>query len=257
MIRTPVGGGIRGGLYHSQSPESLFIHQAGLKVVCPSSPYDAKGLLLASIRDPDPVLFFEPKRVYRAAKGDVPDGEYTVPLGKAAVVREGRDVTVLAWGAMLYEAVAAADEARTQGVDAEIVDLNHDGIPEIRVLDDFLAYRFSSFAYSAKAEVVLKYTAGNYSVAPELMKRAAPSWGALNAKIPGWRRILREHSDPEWPPPSLIQTMTDLVFTGNENVAYDLVERVWPPDLAGKAGFLSSYRAALATSKYYAEFKKR
>ena len=123
VVRTPVGGGIRGGLYHSQSPESLFIHVAGLKVVCPSNPYDAKGLLLSAIRDPDPVLFFEPKRVYRAAKGDVPDGEYTVPLGKAAVVREGRHVTLLAWGAMLYEAQAAADEAAKQGIEAEIVDL--------------------------------------------------------------------------------------------------------------------------------------
>src|SRR5215472_17316090 len=123
VIRTPVGGGIRGGHYHSQSPESLFIHIAGLKVVCPSSPYDAKGLLLASIRDPDPVLFFEPKRIYRAAKGDVPDGEYTVPLGQAAIVRKGRDVIVLAWGAMLYEALAAAEEAHKQGIDSEVVDL--------------------------------------------------------------------------------------------------------------------------------------
>ena len=124
VVRTPVGGGIRGGLYHSQSPESLFIHIAGLKVVCPSNPYDAKGLLLASIRDPDPVLFFEPKRIYRASKGDVPEGEYTVPLGQAAIAREGRDVTVLAWGAMLYEAIAAAEEVRkTQGVDTEIIDL--------------------------------------------------------------------------------------------------------------------------------------
>jgi pyruvate dehydrogenase E1 component beta subunit len=123
VVRTPVGGGIRGGLYHSQSPESLFIHVAGLKVVCPSNPHDAKGLLLASIRDPDPVLFFEPKRIYRAAKGDVPEGDYTVPLGKAAVVREGSDVTVLAWGAMLYEAVAAAEEAKKQGIACEIVDL--------------------------------------------------------------------------------------------------------------------------------------
>jgi len=123
VIRTPVGGGIRGGHYHSQSPESQFIHVAGLKVVCPSNPYDAKGLLLASIRDPDPVMFFEPKRIYRAAKGDVPEGEYTVPLGKAAVVREGAHVTVVAWGAMLYEAIAAADEAKAQGVDCEIIDL--------------------------------------------------------------------------------------------------------------------------------------
>ena len=124
VIRTPVGGGIRGGLYHSQSPESLFIHVAGLKVVCASNPYDAKGLLLASIRDPDPVLFFEPKRVYRAARGEVPEGDYTVELGKAKVVREGKDVTVIAWGAMLYEAVAAADKAATEhGIESEIIDL--------------------------------------------------------------------------------------------------------------------------------------
>ena len=96
VLRTPVGGGIRGGHYHSQSPESLFIHVAGLKVVCPTNPYDAKGLLLSSIRDPDPVLFFEPKRIYRAAKGEVPEGDYTVPLGKAAIVRAGKDVTMLA-----------------------------------------------------------------------------------------------------------------------------------------------------------------
>ena len=123
VVRTPVGGGIRGGMYHSQSPESLFIHVAGLKVVVPSNPYDAKGLLLAAIRDPDPVLFFEPKRIYRASKGEVPDGDYTVALSTAAVVRTGSDVTVLAWGAMLYEAIAAADDASRAGVDCEIIDL--------------------------------------------------------------------------------------------------------------------------------------
>ena len=123
VIRTPVGGGIRGGHYHSQSPESLFIHVAGLKVVCPSNPSDAKGLLLASIRDPDPVLFFEPKRIYRAAKGEVDEGDYTVPIGKAAIVREGRDVTIIAWGAMLYECLEAANQAAAQGVDAEVLDL--------------------------------------------------------------------------------------------------------------------------------------
>ena len=123
VIRTPVGGGIRGGHYHSQSPESLFIHVAGLKVVCPSNPADAKGLLLASIRDPDPVLFFEPKRIYRAAKGEVDEGDYTVPIGKAAIVREGRDVTIIAWGAMLYECLEAANQAAAQGVDAEVLDL--------------------------------------------------------------------------------------------------------------------------------------
>lgn len=123
VIRTPVGGGIRGGHYHSQSPESLFIHTAGLKVVCPSNPYDAKGLLLSSIRDEDPVMFFEPKRVYRAAKMDVPEGDYTVPLSKAAVVREGKDVTIIAWGAMLYEALSSAEEVSNKGVDAEVIDL--------------------------------------------------------------------------------------------------------------------------------------
>ena len=123
VVRTPVGGGIRGGLYHSQSPESLFIHVAGLKVVCASNPYDAKGLLLAAIRDPDPVLFFEPKRIYRAARGEVPEGDYTVDIGKAKVVREGKDVTVIAWGAMLYEAIAAADKATEQGIQTEIIDL--------------------------------------------------------------------------------------------------------------------------------------
>jgi 2-oxoisovalerate dehydrogenase E1 component beta subunit len=123
VIRSPVGGGIRGGHYHSQSPEAQFIHVAGLKVVCPSNPADAKGLLLASIRDPDPVMFFEPKRVYRAAKGDVPDGDYTVPLGKAKVVRSGKSVTVVTWGAMLYECLDAATQAAARGVDAEVVDL--------------------------------------------------------------------------------------------------------------------------------------
>jgi pyruvate dehydrogenase E1 component beta subunit len=123
VIRTPVGGGIRGGLYHSQSPESVFIHSPGLKVVCPSNPHDAKGLLLASIRDPDPVLFFEPKRIYRAAKGDVSEADYVVPLSKAAVVREGSQITVIAWGAMLYEALEAANQAATQNIDCEVIDL--------------------------------------------------------------------------------------------------------------------------------------
>ena len=123
VIRTPVGGGIRGGHYHSQSPEAQFIHVAGLKVVCPSTAADAKGLLLASIRDPDPVLFFEPKRVYRAAKGEVPEGDYTVELGKANVIREGKSLTVISYGAMLYEALDAAEKAAEHGIDCEVIDL--------------------------------------------------------------------------------------------------------------------------------------
>lgn len=123
VIRTPVGGGIRGGHYHSQHPEAQFHHVGGLKLVCPSNPRDAKGLLLSALRDPDPVIFFEPKRIYRAAKGDVPEGDYTVPLGVASVARSGTDVTVVAYGAMLYEALDAANKAAEQGVSCEVIDL--------------------------------------------------------------------------------------------------------------------------------------
>lgn len=123
VIRTPVGGGIRGGHYHSQSPEALFIHVPGLKVVCPSNPIDAKGLLATCIRGEDPVIFMEPKRVYRAAKGNVPEGEYTIPLGEAKVVREGKQVTVLAWGAMVHTVMEAAQAGEAQGYDLEVIDL--------------------------------------------------------------------------------------------------------------------------------------
>ncbi len=122
-IRTPYGGGIKGGHYHSQSPEALFIHTPGLKVVCPATPRDAKGLLAAAIRDPDPVLFLEPKRVYRAAKGEVPEGELVLPLGQAAVTRVGTQVTLIAWGAMWHEADRAAAEAAAEGIDVEVLDL--------------------------------------------------------------------------------------------------------------------------------------
>lgn len=122
VIRAPYGGGVKGGLYHSQSPEALFI-TAGLKVVVPSSPHDAKGLLLASLRQPDPVLFFEPKRLYRATLEEVPEGDYTVALGRARVVRPGTDLTVIAWGAMLPEAAIAAEQAQAQGIDCELIDL--------------------------------------------------------------------------------------------------------------------------------------
>jgi pyruvate dehydrogenase E1 component beta subunit len=123
VIRTPVGGGIKGGHYHSQSPEALFIHAGGLQVICPSNPVDAKGLLVSAIRSEDPVLFLEPKRVYRAARGEVPEGEYTVPIGEAAVVREGSGMTVLAWGAMVHEALQACETAADAGLDPELIDL--------------------------------------------------------------------------------------------------------------------------------------
>ncbi|MBI2374562.1 MAG: alpha-ketoacid dehydrogenase subunit beta [Deltaproteobacteria bacterium] len=123
VIRSPIGGGIRGGHYHSQSPEALFIHTPGLKVVCPSNPYDAKGLLLSAVRDGDPVMFFEPKRVYRAARGEVPEGDYAIPLGVAKTLREGGDVTLVTWGAMVHEAQKAADEASQAGIEVELIDL--------------------------------------------------------------------------------------------------------------------------------------
>jgi pyruvate dehydrogenase E1 component beta subunit len=123
VIRTPYGGGIRGGHYHSQSPESMFIHTAGLKVVIPSNPYDAKGLLLSCLRQNDPILFMEPKRIYRAARGEVPTDDYTVPLGVAKVVREGEQVTLIAYGAMVPVVEEAAEKAAQQGISCEVLDL--------------------------------------------------------------------------------------------------------------------------------------
>lgn len=134
VIRTPYGGGIKGGHYHSQSAEAYFAHTPGLKVVVPATPADAKGLLISAIRDEDPVLFFEPKRIYRSIKEEVPEGEYTVPLGKARVAREGLDVSIFAYGAILHEVLAAADQAQTNGISAEVIDLrtllpfDHDAI---------------------------------------------------------------------------------------------------------------------------------
>jgi len=135
-LRTPYGGGIFGGQTHSQSPEALFTHVAGLKTVIPSNPYDAKGLLIAAIEDDDPVIFFEPKRLYNGpfdgypdrpvqpwskhARSDVPDGHYAIPLGKAEIVRPGSDLTVLAYGTMVHVALAGAEEA---GLDAEVIDI--------------------------------------------------------------------------------------------------------------------------------------
>ena len=123
VIRTPYGGGIRGGLYHSQSGEAYFCHTPGLKVVIPSTPADAKGLLIASIEDPDPVIFLEPKALYRSTKGEVPDGKYTVPLSTLRTVREGKNVTVFCYGAMVPVCAKAADQAAAKGIECAIVDL--------------------------------------------------------------------------------------------------------------------------------------
>jgi 2-oxoisovalerate dehydrogenase E1 component beta subunit len=123
VVRSPYGGGIKGSHYHSQSTEAFFVHTPGLKVVIPSNPYDAKGLLKAAIRDPDPVIFLEPKKIYRTVKGEVPEDDYTVPIGEGKVVREGNDVTLLAYGAMLHVALEAAELAAEREIDVETVDI--------------------------------------------------------------------------------------------------------------------------------------
>jgi len=123
LIRAPYGGGISGGLYHSQSIEAFFCHVPGLYVVAPSTPYDMKGLLRAALRVPDPVLFLEHKKAYRLIKGEVPEGDYVVPIGKADVKRPGRDLTVIGYGLMLHEALRAAEMVAPEGIDVEVVDL--------------------------------------------------------------------------------------------------------------------------------------
>ncbi len=123
VIRAPCGGGVGGGLYHSQCVESFYTHVPGLKVVMPATPYDAKGLLKAAIRDPDPVLFFEHKRAYRLIKGEVPEVEYTIPLGVADVKRQGSDITLVTYGMMLHFSLQAAEEVAKEGISVEVVDM--------------------------------------------------------------------------------------------------------------------------------------
>ena len=121
-VRVPVGGGIHAPELHSDSPEAIYAHTQGLKVVMPSRPYDAKGLLISAIRDPDPVIFFEPKRVYRSFREEVPTEEYTIPIGKAKVLNEGDDVTVVTWGAMVFQCLDALDQL-PENISVELIDL--------------------------------------------------------------------------------------------------------------------------------------
>ncbi|MFP5113517.1 alpha-ketoacid dehydrogenase subunit beta [Bacillaceae bacterium C204] len=123
VIRAPYGGGVHGALYHSQSVEAVFANQPGLKIVMPSTPYDAKGLLKAAVRDNDPVLFFEHKRAYRLIKGEVPTDDYTLPIGKADVKREGEDITVITYGLCVHFALQAAEKLAKDGFSAHILDL--------------------------------------------------------------------------------------------------------------------------------------
>lgn len=123
VIRAPSDGGIRSGPFHSQNPEAWFVHAPGLKVVAPATPADAKGLLIAAIRDDNPVIYFESKPLYRSLKGFVPAGEYVVPLGKANVARVGSDLSIITYGAMVHQALAAAQRLSSEGIDAEVLDL--------------------------------------------------------------------------------------------------------------------------------------
>ena len=123
VIRAPYGGGIRAPEHHSESTEAMFVHQPGLKVVIPSTPYDTKGLLTSAIRSPDPVLFLEPKLIYRAFREEVPAESYEVPIGEAAVRREGSDISVYTWGAMTRPTLEAAENLASEGIDAEVIDL--------------------------------------------------------------------------------------------------------------------------------------
>jgi len=123
VIRSPSGGGIHGGPYHSQNPEMWFVRTPGLKVVAPATAYDAKGLIKSAVRDNDPVLFFEHKGLYRRIKEDLPEREYTVPLGKAKVARKGRDLSIITYGAMVWTAIEAAEALAEEGIDVEVLDL--------------------------------------------------------------------------------------------------------------------------------------
>ena len=177
VIRTPYGGGIRGGLYHSQSGEAYFCHTPGLKVVIPSTPYDAKGLLLASIADPDPVLFMEPKALYRSVKGEVPEEYYTVDLSTTRTVLEGDDVTVFCYGAMVPVVEKAAAQAAEKGISVHVVDLrtllplDEDGVIEAakktgRVVTVTEAPRFCG--YAGEISAIVAENAIEYMEAPVL-----------------------------------------------------------------------------------------
>jgi len=181
VIRAPYGGGIGGGLYHSQSIEAFFSHIPGIKVVMPSTPEDAKGLLKSAVRDPNPVLFLEPKKGYRAIKGEVPTGDYLTPIGPANIVREGSDLTLYAYGMMMhYARIAAERVAREDGIDVELVDLRTlVPLDKETVIDSFkktgkalIVYEDNKFlGYGAEIASILAEEAFEYLDAP--IKRLA------------------------------------------------------------------------------------
>jgi len=183
VVRAPYGAGIRGGPYHSQSVEAVFAHVPGLKVVCVASPYDAKGLLKAAIRDPDPVIFFEHKRAYRLLREEVPDDDYVLPLGQAAVKREGRHISLISYGMMAQHALRAAQRAAEEdGIEVEVIDLR-----TLRPLDRetvlasvrktgkaLVAYEDNVFGgYGAEVAAIIAEEAFDYLDGP-VLRLAAP-----------------------------------------------------------------------------------
>ncbi len=186
-IRAPYGGGIHGALYHSQSLEAFFCHVPGLKVVVPSTPYDARGLLRSAIRDPDPVLFFEHKKMYRSVRGEVPDSDYTVPLGQAQVIHPGDQITVVAYGLMAHYALAAAEAVAGEGISAEVIDvrtlrpLDLDTLLESvhRTGKCVVAYEDNKFGgYGAEIAAVLAEQAFDYLDGP-ILRVAGPEVPAV------------------------------------------------------------------------------
>ncbi|KAB3529301.1 alpha-ketoacid dehydrogenase subunit beta [Alkaliphilus serpentinus] len=161
VIRAPYGGGIRALEHHSESIEAMFAHIPGLKVVIPSTPYDTKGLLLAAIRDPDPVLFLEPKRIYRAFKQEVPEEDYTIPIGKAKIVKEGKDVTVVSYGALMPQVNEAVKELEKEGISVEVIDLRTISpidkdtiINSVKKTGRFVAVHEAVKSFSVSAELI-------------------------------------------------------------------------------------------------------
>lgn len=211
VIRAPYGGGIGGGLYHSQSVEAFFAHVPGLKVVIPSNPYDAKGLLKSAVRDPNPVLFFEAKKGYRLITGDVPPGEYTVPIGTARVTRRGGDLSVYAYGMMHHYCLQAAESVAAEGIDAEVVDIRTLApLDHQTVLDSFkktgkalIVYEDNLFlGYGAEIAAILSDEAFEYMDGP--IKRVA------GPDVPGmaYSHPLQEHFMPN--PDKIADAIRDL-----------------------------------------------
>jgi pyruvate dehydrogenase E1 component subunit beta len=182
VVRMPYGGGIKGGLYHSQSTEALFVHTPGLIVVTPSTPYDTKGLLLSAMRASDPVIFLEPKRIYRTRKEEVPEEEYTVPIGKAKVVSEGSDVSLISWGAMVETCRDALPLASKAGISVELIDLR-----------SLLPFDIEAIINSAKktGRVVIAHEApkiGGFGaeIAAQISERAIDSLQAPILRVAGY-----------------------------------------------------------------------